>query len=65
MTPCCQTPRISIIKRWTFNQVFYSIERCRRCNKWWRREVSMKFEKGRISDETNRIDLKISTPKTD
>lgn len=42
--------RWSIVKKWSSNSKFYSIERCRWCDQWKRREVGMDIVNGQITD---------------
>lgn len=49
---CCSVPRHSVVKRWTMGQFFFSIERCRRCLKWWRRKSWLKEINGKMIDGT-------------
>lgn len=42
--------RWAIIKRWTENDCFFAIERCRWCDEWKRSEVAIKEKNGRFVD---------------
>ena len=48
---CCSAPRKSIVKRWTYQGKFYTIERCRRCHWWGRRVVDITLKNGQFNDE--------------
>lgn len=47
---CCRLQRLVIVKRWVSGTHFRTIERCRRCGTWLRREVEIAETNGKLVD---------------
>lgn len=47
---CCRLQRLSVVKRWQSGSHFRTIERCRRCGTWLRREIEIAETHGRLED---------------